>query len=157
MPPLPLLDVGDRVAGRAANVRLVFYTLVLKKGVGTEQKTMPPRFVEVVDVGAEASLTVAAMLASGQRALHSLSFDVSQYLNENTTDALIAALHSYNLTLDAIPVEWDLNFTVPHQLTPDGRAKYYLIVGMALMITRELIVAWRVRCLLRRCSLHKKE
>jgi len=117
---------------------------------------MPPRFVEIVDVGAEASSTIAALLHSGQNALSSLNFDFSRYINENTTDALVAALQHYNLTLDAIPKDWNLNFSVPNEDAPEGRSKNYLLIGLAVVLARELIVTWRVSCLLSRHSLYKK-
>lgn len=118
---------------------------------------MPPRFVEVVDVGAEASSTIAALLASGRSLWGGLSFNVSQYINENTTEELVAALRDYNLTLDAIPTEWDLkiNMTVPDEYVPEGRARQYLLAGAGLILARELVIAWRVRRMLRQFGLHK--
>ena len=40
-----------------------------------------PRFVEVVDVSAEASSTIASLLASGESLAGRLAFNVSEYLN----------------------------------------------------------------------------
>lgn len=64
--------------------------------------SMPaPRFVEVVDVSAEASSTVAALLASGQGLVGKLSFNVSEYLNTSYgRDVLLSTLTAYNVTPD---------------------------------------------------------
>ncbi|MGZ0213739.1 MAG: hypothetical protein ACKVI4_14805 [Actinomycetales bacterium] len=123
---------------------------------------MPTRFVEVVDVGAEASSTVASILARGAGLAGKLSFDVTDYLNETTTDSLWQALAAYNVTIDALPTDLGdalraagLDLTDPVEYVPEGRARTYMLTSLALVVTRELYVRWRVRRLLRGHGMHE--
>jgi len=122
---------------------------------------MPPRFSEVVDVGAEASLTVAALLARGQGYVGQLSFNISDYITNTTSGAFASALERYNLTLDAIPSDWGealreagLNLTAPEEYVPEGTALTYLLTALALFVSRELYVRWRVGRMLRKYGMH---
>lgn len=122
---------------------------------------MPARFAEVVDVGAEASGTVAALIASGRGVAGQLSFNLTQYFNLHDTDSLWQALSSYNVTLDTIPADWaealhaaGLNVTAPDEYVPEGRARFYLTAGLTLMLTRELYVRWHVRRMLKARGMH---
>ena len=117
---------------------------------------MPPRFVEVVDVTAEASSTVATLLAQGKTLLEGLEFDVSKYMGENATSMMAAALAEYNLTLDAVPTEWrsKLNLTVTSEYAPEGRARQYILAGICLILLREVVIAWQVRRMLKWYGMH---
>jgi hypothetical protein len=119
--------------------------------------SMPaPRFVEVVDVSAEASSTVAALLASGQGLVGKLSFNVSEYLNTSYgRDVLLSTLTAYNVTPDWDDWQWAglagaLNITPPDVPVPRGPARHLLLVGVAMVLLREAAVRWRVR------RLHKR-
>ena len=115
-----------------------------------------PRFVEVVDVSAEASSTIASLLASGESLAGRLAFNVSEYLNSTYgREALLAALNAYNVTPDWNDVQWTdlantLNITPPDVPAPRGAARHLILMGIALICSREMIVRWRVRRLLRR-------
>lgn len=123
---------------------------------------MPARFVEVVDVGAEASSTVAALLASGQGLVGTLSFNLSDYVNASCGgDALREALALYNVTLDwdawrqfawAGPLGVALNITAPDVAPPPTTARHMLLVGASIWAARELYVRWRVRRAIRERS-----
>ena len=122
---------------------------------------MPPRFVEVVDVSAEATSTVAALLASGRGLVGQLSFNLTDYLNNTSTDALWAALAAYNVSADALPADLGemlraagLNITAPEEYVPEGRARTYFLTSLALFASRELFVRWRVRRMLRGHGMH---
>jgi len=126
---------------------------------------MPARFAEVVDVGVEASGTVAALLASGKGLVGQLSFNLTDYLGAagdlGSAEALWNALATYNVTLDTLPDDWadalraaGVNVTSADALVPEGRARVYLTTGLALMLTRELYVRWRVRSMLRAHGMH---
>lgn len=119
-----------------------------------------PRFVEVVDVSAEASSTIAALLASGQGLVGKLSFNVTDYLNSTYgRDALLAQLGAYNITPN-----WDdyqfvslasaLNITPPDVPAPRGAARHLLLVGILMLMSREAILRWRVKRLLRMYGHH---
>ena len=115
-----------------------------------------PRFVEVVDVTAEASSTIASLLASGQGLVGKLAFNVSDYLNTSYgRDALLSTLAAYNATPDWDDFQWarlasTLNITQTEELAPRGAARHMLLLGLALMGTRELIVRWRVSRMMRK-------
>ena len=123
---------------------------------------MPARFVEVVDVGVEASSTVAALLARGQGLAGQLSFNVSDYLQTNASlELLLQALASYNVSADALPRDLGealraagLNVTSAEDYVPEGRARVYMLTGLTLLVTRELFVRWRVNRLLRDRGMH---
>jgi len=122
---------------------------------------MPPRFVEVVDVSAEASSTIATLLARGSGLVGHLSFNVSDYLNSTTADTLWETLAAYNLTIDALPNDLGdalraagINVTSPEEYVPEGRARVYMITGLTLLLTRELYVRWRVGRMLRGHGMH---
>ena len=122
---------------------------------------MPPRFVEVVDVAAEASASVAGLLASGHGLWGGLSFNLTDYLNESTTDALWEALAAYNVSVDALPNDLGdalraagLNITASEEYVPEGRARAYMLTGLSLLLTREMYVRWRVSRLLRGHGMH---
>lgn len=109
-------------------------------------------------MAAEASSTVANLLASGRGLAGTLSFNVSDYLNVTSGgDALRAALASYNITnFDAWrnlawfgPLGAALNETTP---APEGTSRVLLMAGTSIVLVRELYVRWRVRALLRRWS-----
>lgn len=116
---------------------------------------MPPRFVEVVDVGAEASSTIAKLLASGEGLVGHLSFNVTDYLNTTYgRDSLLTALASYGVTPNWDDWEWaglaaSLDIAPPELDAPRGAARHLLSTGIFLMLTRELFVRWRIRKVLR--------
>ena len=124
---------------------------------------MPPRFVEVVDVGAEASSTIAALLERGSGIIGQLSFNVSDYLATNASAAgLWEALAAYNVSIDALPRDLGdalraagVNITSPEDYVPEGRARTYLLTGLTLLVTRELFVRWRVTRLLWERGMHR--
>lgn len=123
---------------------------------------MPPRFAEVVDVSAEASSTIAALLARGGGLVSELSFNVSDYLNSTTADALWDTLAAYNLTVDALPADLGaalraagINVTAPDEYVPEGRARSYMLTSLALLVSREIYVRWRVSRMLRGHGMHK--
>lgn len=115
-----------------------------------------PRFVEVVDVTAEASSTVAALLASGKGFVGTLSFNVSRYLNTSYgREVLLSTLNAYNVTPDWDDWEWvkladSLDIMPPKVPAPHGAARHLLLMGIAMLILREVVVRWRVKCLLRK-------
>ena len=122
---------------------------------------MPPRFVEVVDVSAEASSTIAMLLARGSGLVRDLSFNVSDYLNSTTADTLWETLAAYNLTIDALPNDLGdalraagINVTSPEEYVPEGRARVYMVTRLTLLLTRELYVRWRVGRMLRGHGMH---
>lgn len=115
-----------------------------------------PRFIEVVDVSAEASSTIAALLASGKGLVGQLSFNVTDYLNTSLgRDTLMRQFEAYNITPD-----WDdwelagladaLNITPPPVPAPRGAARHLLLFGILMVASRELVLRWRVRRLLRK-------
>lgn len=124
---------------------------------------MPPRFVEVVDVGAEASSTIAALLARGSGLVGQLSFNASDYFTTNASAAALwDALAVYNVSVDALPRDLGealraagLNVTSPEDYVPEGRARVYMLTGLTLLFTRELFVRWRVKRLLRERGMHR--
>lgn len=124
---------------------------------------MPTRFVEVVDVGAEASSTVASVLASGASLAGKLSFNVTDYLNDTTVDTLWQALAAYNVSVDALPTDLGealrvagFNMTnLNQEYVPEGRARAYMLTSLALVLGRELYVRWRVKRLLRGHGMHE--
>lgn len=118
-----------------------------------------PRFVEVVDVSAEASSTIASLLASGQDLVGKLSFNVSDYLNGTYgQETLMEQLRAYNVSLEFgdLPITLinALNITPAEVPPPKGAARHFLLFGLALLASRELIVRWRVRRLLRKYGHH---
>jgi hypothetical protein len=119
-----------------------------------------PRFVEVVDVSAEASSTIAALLASGQGLVGKLSFNVTDYLNSTYgREALMKQLGVYNITPNWDDFQWvgladSLNISAPDVPAPRGAARHLLIVGLAMLMSRELVLRWRVTRLLRRYGHH---
>jgi hypothetical protein len=123
---------------------------------------MPPRFAEVVDVGAEASSTIATLLARGSGLVGQLSFNVSDYLPTNASAALLwDTLASYNVSEAGLPHDLGaalraagVNVTSPEDYAPEGRARCYILTGLVLLLTRELFVRWRVKCLLRERGIH---
>ena len=122
---------------------------------------MPARFVEVVDVSAEASSTIATLLARGGDLVGSLSFNVSDYLNATTADALWDTLTAYNLSTDVLPADLGealraagINVTAPEEYVPEGRARTYMLTSLALFVSREVYVRWRVARLLRGHGMH---
>ena len=118
---------------------------------------MPARFVEVVDVSAEASSTIATLLARGSGLVGQLSFGLGDYLETNASAALLwKTLASYNVSVDALPRDLsdalraagaDIAFSEDY--VPGGRARAYILTGLTLVVTRELYVRWRVKQLLR--------
>ena len=121
---------------------------------------MPPRFVEVVEVGAEASETIAQLLAIGHGWVSGLSFDLSLYFNETTFDTLREKLAEYNITAAQIPEDWrlrfeDANFTLSEEYVPEGRARYYLAAGLSLIVARELVVRFLTRRKLKKFGMHQ--
>ena len=126
---------------------------------------MPARFVEVVDVGVEASSTVAALLASGRGVVGQISFNLTEALGlgENATpsDVLWSALEAYNVTFDTLPTDWaealraaGLDITTHDAYVPVGRARVYLGAALVLVLTREAFVRWRVRRMLKAYGMH---
>jgi hypothetical protein len=122
---------------------------------------MPPRFAEVVDVSAEASSTIATLLARGGDLVGRLSFNVSDYLNASTADALWDTLLAYNLSVDTLPADLGealraagINVTAPEEYVPEGRARTYFLTSLALFASRELYVRWRVSRMLRGHGMH---
>lgn len=122
---------------------------------------MPPRFAEVVDVSAEASSTIAILLARGGDLAGQLSFNVGDYLNSTTADALWDTLAAYNLSATSLPTDLGealraagVNVTSPEEYVPDGRARTYLLASLALVVSREVYVRWRVSRLLRGHGMH---
>lgn len=112
---------------------------------------MPPRFVEVVDVGAEASSTIAALLASGRELSNpSTWFNVSDYINVTSIESLRTALTTYNITLDSLPLGWEtapwgglvavaLNATAPDVAPMPSHARQLVAVALAIVAARELV------------------
>ena len=112
-------------------------------------------------MAAEASASVAGLLASGHGFWGGLSFNLTDYLNENTTDAFWDALAAYNVSANALPTDLGdalrasgLNVTAPEEYVPEGRARAYMLTGLALLLTREMYVRWRVSRLLRGHGMH---
>lgn len=125
---------------------------------------MPARFVEVVDVGAEATSTISTLLSRGQGLVGQLSFNVSDYLNNSNASAALLweTLASYNVTADLLPRDLGdalraagCNITAPEDYVPEGRARTYMLAGLTLLVTRELYVRWRVKRLLRQRGMHR--
>jgi len=122
---------------------------------------MPARFVEVVDVSAEASSTIATLLARGSGLVGQLSFNISDYLNGTTVDALWDTLAAYNVSTDALPADLGealraagIRVDAPEEYVPEGRARAYMLTGLALLMSRELYVRWRVSRMLRGHGMH---
>ena len=118
-----------------------------------------PRFVEVVDVGAEASSTLASLLAAGHGLVGKLSFNISDYINSTNPQALLDAFAQYNLTIDALPVEYlawaeSINLTAHQDYVPVGRSRHYLLIGIAILVAREMYVRVRTTKLLRQHGIH---
>jgi len=119
-----------------------------------------PRFVEVVDVSAEASSTIAALLASGQGLVGKLSFNVTDYLNSTYgREALMEQLGAYNITPNWDDFQWasladTLNISAPDVPAPQGAARHLLVIGIAMLLSRELVLRWRVKRLLMRYGHH---
>ena len=119
-----------------------------------------PRFVEVVDVSAEASSTIAALLASGQGLVGKLSFNITDYLNSTyDRDALFEQLRAYNITptFEELPIALvnALNITPADLPPPRGAARHLLLIGLLMLVSREAILRWRVKRLLSRYGHHK--
>ena len=112
---------------------------------------MPQRFVEVVDVAAEASSTLASLLASGRGAVEALNLSYGG-------DALRDALSFYNVKENKIPwlepIAEALGGTTPR---PAGTSKALLLAGVGIILIREFYIQLYVRAMLRRsgrtCSL----
>ena len=123
---------------------------------------MPPRFVEVVDVQAEASQSLAVLLARGVDLATALSYNVTDYLNSTNTTWLWERIAQYNnLTIDAVPAEWlttlerlGVNTSAPEQYVPEGHARGYMLAALLLVVSREVYVHWRVKRLLRVHGIH---
>jgi hypothetical protein len=128
---------------------------------------MPARFVEVVDVGAEASSTLASLLAQGQALVGTLSFNLSNYLNASSVniDSLREAFSAYNITVDSLPDDWRdwalngsigaaLNQTGVEIPSLHGSARRLVFAGVALIIAREIYVQWSTRRVLNRYGVH---
>lgn len=123
---------------------------------------MPARFVEVVDVSAEASSTIATLLARGSGLVGQLSFGLGDYLETNASAALLwKTLASYNVSVDALPRDLSdalraagADITFSEDYVPEGRARAYILTGLTLVVTRELYVRWRVKQLLRERGVH---
>lgn len=118
-----------------------------------------PRFVEIVDVAAEASSTIASLLAAGQGLAGKLSFNISDYINSTNPQSLIDAFAKYNITTDALPTEYlawaeSINLTNHTELVPAGRARHYLLMGLAILAAREMYVRVRTKRLLRQHGIH---
>lgn len=115
-----------------------------------------PRFVEVVDVSAEAATSIASLLASGSGLVNKLSFNVSDYLNTTYgRDTLLATLSAYNVTPDWDDFQWagiagSINLTAPDVPAPRGAARHLLLFGLCLLLSREAVLRWRVRRVLRK-------
>jgi len=123
---------------------------------------MPTRFVDVVDVGAEASSTVAWLMANGAGLAGTLSFNITDYLNETTVDSLLNAIAMYNVSADALPTDLGqalraagLDVGAPAEYVPEGRARAYMLASLALLLTREVYVRWRVKRLLHGHGMHE--
>ena len=118
-----------------------------------------PRFVEVVDVGAEASSTLASLLAAGHGLVGKLSFNFTEYINSTNPQDLLIAFAKYNLTIDALPAEYlewaqSINLTAHQDYVPVGRSRHYLLFGIAILVVREMYVRVRTRKLLRQYGIH---
>ena len=118
-----------------------------------------PRFVEVVDVSAEASSTIAALLASGQGLVGKLSFNISDYLNTtHGQEALYEQFRAYNFTpsFDELPAGLvsALNLTATDVPAPQGAARHLLLVGLAMLLSREVVLRWRVARMVRKYGHH---
>ena len=118
-----------------------------------------PRFVEVVDVGAEASSTIASLLAAGQGLVGKLSFNISDYVNSTNPQSLLDAFAEYNLTIDALPTDYlawaeSINLTNHKEYVPVGRARHYLLIGLTILAVREMYVRVRTTKLLRQHGIH---
>ena len=124
---------------------------------------MPPRFVEVTDIGAEAASVLGDWLSRGNGALRNLSGDLTQYLIATTMDAVLTRLAEYhNISRSGIPDEWydrlqavGINASAPEEFVPEGRARMYILTAVVLVLTREVFVRWRVRRLLNKHGIHK--
>ena len=125
---------------------------------------MPARFVEVVDVSAEAASTLSVLLTRGGGLVGNLSSALHDYINATNASTLWAALANYsNLTVDDMPTHWQtalqdmgMNVTLsPDELAPEGRARNYLLTALVLVVSRELFVRWRVGRMLRAHGVHK--
>ena len=122
-------------------------------------KMPQPRFVEVVDVSAEASSTIASLLASGQGLVGKLSFNITDYLNTtHGQEALYEQFRAYNITpnfeeLPSVLIN-ALNITAPDVPAPHGAARHLLLFGILMLGSREVVVRWRVSRLLRKYGHH---
>lgn len=123
---------------------------------------MPPRFAEVVDVAAEASSTIATLLARGGGIVGQLSFNASEYFSSNASIALLwDTLAEYNISVHTLPRDLGdalraagVNVTSSEEYVPVGSARAYMLTGATLILTRELFVRWRVKRLLRERGVH---
>ena len=128
---------------------------------------MPARFVEVVDVGAEASGVVASLISKGQGWVGQLSFNISDYINGSTmsVERLREAFATHNITLDSQPDdwrEWAINSTIGAALNQtavdvpplEGNARHLITTGLAMILVRELYVQWKLRILLKHYGVH---
>ena len=114
-----------------------------------------PRFVEVVDVGAEASSTIASLLASGQGLVGKLSFNITDYINTTyDRDTLLEKLAFYNVTELPASLVSALNLTEHEEYVPIGRARQYLLVAIALFALREVYMRVRIRKVLKQYGTH---
>lgn len=125
---------------------------------------MPPRFVEVVDVGAEATSTLASLLERGYALSDHLGWqNITSYLTRNDSLNILNTLHYYNVSLDALPaqlhaaiVNANASFTdVGQYAPPPGRARTYMLVALLLVVTREVFVRWSVKRVLKQHGLHR--
>ncbi len=121
-----------------------------------------PRFVEVVDVAAEASSTIAALLASGREFTNPYAwFNVSEFLNATSIDSLRSAFAQYNVTLDSLPDGWRdwatggligaaLDVVAPDVPKMPSHARQLILLALAIVVVRELVAHLLARRSLRR-------
>lgn len=128
---------------------------------------MPARFVEVVDVGGEASGVVASLLSNGQGLVEQISFNISDFIDGSTMSVarLREAFATHNTTLNSLPddwKEWAINSTIGAALNQtavkvpplEGNARHLISTGLAMIFVRELYVRWKLHILLKRYGVH---
>lgn len=110
-------------------------------------------------MSAEASNTIAALLASGQGLVGKLSFNITDYLNSTYgQETLFEQLRAYNVTtnLDELPFALinALNITSAEVAAPTGAARSLILGGLILFVSREFVVRWRIRRIMTEYSHH---
>lgn len=109
---------------------------------------MPPRFVEVLDVGSEASSILTQLASRATEFASEVRVNVSQYINATTgeydvnllsflserynisTDDVLSTLTALNLT----------NSTLAQVPPPTGMAGWLILAGACVLLARAIVV-----------------